>query len=202
MLVQDIVLSASTLTRIRALSRPIAILVTIALGLVLVVQTAEILALLFAFHTGDNWQALASFSETGFGLSIVKGSPPIARALSVPVATFDLGQRFEIAALAAVCTACSALALFNLRQLFAHYSKGEVFAPAAVRRMKGFALWLVIAAIAINIAGRVFVGLTGAVVVSPPANVLLTLFWGAAVYVIAHVMQLACEADEERREFV
>jgi hypothetical protein len=47
----------------------------------------------------------------------------------------------------------------------------------------------------------VFISLTGAAVTAP-ANVLLSLFWGVAVYVIAHVMQLACEADQERREFV
>ena len=163
---------------------------------------AEILALLLAFHRGDGWQASASFSQAGFGLSVFKAGSPFTNPFAVPVESLDLGQRLEVAALAAVCAACSALALFNLRQLFAHYSKGEVFAPAAVRRMKGFALWLVLAALAINISGRVFAAVTGAAGVNPPANVLLTVFWGVAVYVIARVLQRACEADEERREFV
>lgn len=198
---QDPNLSASTLKRIRALSRPITILLTIALGLLVVVTVLEIAALLFGFHHGDPWQAQASFSEAGFGLRVFEQAPSVRPPGVVAVETLDMSQRVEIAALAIVCAGCTALTLLNLRQLFAVYSKGEVFSSSAVGRMKGFALWLVLAAIAVNICGRVFVALTGAVA-DVPANVLLAAFLGAMIYVIAHVMQLACEADEERREFV
>lgn len=198
---QDANLSASTLQRIRGLSRPVAILLSIALGLVLVVQTLEIAALLFGFHKGDDWQALASFSDTGFGLFVFQDSRPAQQLGTVAVETLDLNQRIGVAALAAICAGCAAMALLNLRRLFGLYSSGAVFSPQSGERMKRFALWLVLTALAINISGRAFVALTGAAATAP-ANVVMTVLCGAMVYVIARVMELACEADKERREFV
>lgn len=198
---QAIVPSASTLKRIRALSRPIAILLTIALGLLLVVQGLEMAGLLFGFHRADAWQALAGFSETGFGLFVFEASHSVQLPGMIAVEPLDQVQRLQIAAMAVICAGCSALALFNLRQLFALYSKGEVFFAGNVMRMKQFALWLVLGSIAANICGRLFVAVTGAPA-SAPANVLLTAFLGVMIYIIARVMELACEADEERREFV
>jgi hypothetical protein len=198
----DEALSASALKRIRALSRPITVLLTIALGLVLLVQVPEILAILLAFHPGDAWQAIVSVSDVGFGLAGFQAAHPIQPFPgAVSIETLSFQQRAAIAALACVCTGCSAMTLLNLRQLFALYSRGSVFSGDSVRRMKRFALWLVLAAVAINLSGWIFVRITGAAP-AVPANVLLTLFYGAMIYVVAHVMQLACAADVERREFI
>ena len=106
-----------------------------------------------------------------------------------------------LAALAAVCAACSAMALLNLRRLFALYSQGLVFSGESAGRLKRFALWLVLTAIAINLSSRLYLPITGTAP-GAPANVLATLLCGAMIWVIAHVMELACEADVERREFI
>jgi hypothetical protein len=199
---QDVVLSPSTLKRIRALSRPITILVSVALGLLVAVQTAEIAAVLLAFHKGDAWQGQASFTADGFGLSVFDAAHPIPPSFGVMVDKLGAGERLEIAALAAGCAGCAAMALFNLRQLFALYSRGAVFSASNVARMKAFALWLVLAVIAVNVCGRIFLATIGGLVAYPPGNVVLTLVYGAMIYVMARVMELACEADQERREFV
>jgi hypothetical protein len=200
--IHDEAVSASALKRIRGLSRPITVLLTIALGLALLVQVPEILAILFAFHPGDRWQALVSVSDIGFGLAGFEAAHPIRPYPgAVSLGTLSLQQRAAIAALASVCAGCSAMTLLNLRQLFALYSRGSVFSGDSVGRMKRFALWLVLAAVSINVSGWIFIRITGAAP-AVPANVLLTLFYGAMIYVVARVMELACAADVERREFI
>ena len=181
---------------VRRLSRPFMILLTIALGLVVLVQVPEILAILF-FHGGDAWHASVGSSAAGIGLSIWgKDQPP-----GVALETLSFGQRAALALLAALCATCSGLALFHLRQLFALYSRGEVFAEANIRHIKRFGLWLAVAAIMINVADRLFPMITG----QPShgfANAAMGIVYGGMTYVVARVMELARQADLERREFI
>lgn len=194
--------SPQALARIRALSRPIAVLLSIALGLIFLVQGGEILAVLFAFHPGDRWQANVGFHEIGFDLTGYPAAHPQAPPPgSVSLQTLGLAQRAAVAALAVACAGGYAVALYNLRQLFALYSRGVIFSAANVSRMKWFALWLVIAAVAINVSGRLF-ELMARPAVHPTANVVMAMFYGGMIYVIARVMELACQADQERGEFV
>ena len=118
------------LRQVRRLSQPILILLTIALSLVVLVQIPEIVAILF-FHGGDALHAAVGSSAGGIGLSIWgKDQPP-----GVALESLALGQRSALALLAALCAACGGLAIFHLRQLFALYCRGEVFAVANIRHI-------------------------------------------------------------------
>ncbi len=119
----------------------------------------------------------------------------------IPLAGLSLEQRYEVAGLLALCASCNALALFQLRSLFALYYRGVVFAEDTIRRIKGFGLWLVLAAIAANAAGRLYMWVTHANV-GGIANAALIVLLGAMIYVIAHVMELGREADLERKDFI
>jgi hypothetical protein len=185
------------LRRVRRLSRPFVILLSIALGLVVLVQVPEILAILFLFHGGDAWHAAVGSSADGIGLSVWGRDQPPGVALE----SLSFGQRSALALLAALCATCGGLALFHLRQLFVLYSRGVVFAGDNIRHIKQFGLWLVAAAIAANIAARVFFMVTG----QPShgvANAAMAVVYGGMTWVVARVMELARQADQERREFV
>jgi hypothetical protein len=191
---------ATALKRIRALSRPITILLTIALGLILVIQVPLIFAILFLFHGAGSWHASISFSELGVGVAIFDDVSSVP-ARSVMLETLTFTQRAALSALAASGAAFTALTLHHLRRLFALYSRGAVFARENAHHLKRFALWLVVTAIALNISGRLYAWVTGTYP-SGLSNAALALVLGGMIYVVARVMELAAEADEERREFV
>jgi hypothetical protein len=189
--------SIADLKRVQALSRPIYWLLSLALGLLLFVQIPLILAILFLFYGGE-WRAWATFSETGLGLSIVRGADA---APGVALETLDFWKRSGLALLAAACAGCSALMLFHLRQLFGLFTRGAVFAKANTRHLQRFALWLAAAAIVANVSSRLFEAITD-VPPSGVANAVLAVVIGAMIYVVARVMELATEADEERKDFI
>ncbi len=184
------------LHQVRRISRPIMILLSIALGLVLLVQVPEIVAILL-FRGGDAWHAAVGSSASGIGLSIWgKDQPP-----GIALDSLSFGQRSALAVLAALCAACSGLALFHLRQLFALYARGETFAAANIRHLKRFALWLVASGIMVNVADHLFPTITG----QPThgfANAAMAVVYGAMTWVVAHVMDLGRQADVERKEFI
>lgn len=185
------------LRRVRRLSRPFMILLSIALGLVVLVQVPEILAILFLFHGGGALHAAVGASADGIGLSVWGEDQPPGVALD----QLSFGQRSALALLAALCATGGGLALFHLRQLFALYSRGEVFSADNIRHIKRFGLWLALAAIMVNIAGRLFPMITG----EPShgfANAAMAVIFGGMTWVVARVMELGREADQERREFV
>jgi hypothetical protein len=187
-----------TLSQLRRLSWPIMMLVSFALGLLLLFELGAIASLLFFFHAGDSLHAAVGFSDAGLTLSIVRSSDPFH---GLSLATLDAGQRMLIALLALACGACSALSLFHLRQLFALYARGTVFAAANIAHMKRFGLWLAVSAIAANIGARLFLTVTG----YPPqqyANAAMALVYGAMIWAIARAMELGRLADAERNEFV
>ena len=186
----------NALRQVRRLSRPFMILLSIALSLVVLVQVSEIAAIL-VFHGGGAWHASVGSSAAGIGLSVWgKDQPP-----GVALDSLSFGQRSALALLAALCATCAGLALLHLRQLFALYSKGVVFDEGNIRHIKRFGLWLAVAAIMINVADRLFPVITG----QPShgfANAAMGLVYGGMTYVVARVMELARQADQERREFV
>lgn len=183
------------LTQVRRISRPVVILLSIALGLVVLVQVPEVIAMLFLFHRGGTWHATVASSADGIGLSIPGHSPDVL------LESLSVGQRSALGLLAALCASCGGLAIFHLRQLFALYSRGEVFAAANIRHIKRFGLWLVASGIMVNVADRLFPMITG----QPShgfANAAMAVVYGAMTWVVAHVMDLGRQADIERREFI
>jgi len=184
------------LRQVRGLSRPFMILLTIALGLVVLVQVPEIVAML-VFKGGGTFHASVGASADGIGLSIWgKTQPP-----GVALESLSFSQRSEVALLAALCAAAGGLAIFHLRQLFALYARGEVFAAANIRHIKSFGLWLVASGIMINVADRLFPLITG----QPThgfANAAMAVVYGGMTWVVARVMELGRQADVERQEFV
>jgi hypothetical protein len=183
---------ARALARIRALSRPIVLLLTVAFAAAVVVPSAQILAILF-LHPGGV-PSFLSFDGWSVGLGMGGGA-------GIPLGSLSAEQRWAVAGLAGLCAACSALALFQLRSLFVLYSSGAIFAADNIRRIKLFGMWLVAAAIAGNVSGRLFMWVTHTAVLNT-ANAALTVVLGAMIYVIAHVMELGREADLERKDFI
>jgi hypothetical protein len=188
------------LRRIRTLSRPLTVLISIALGLVLCFLTLEIAFLVF-FRQFGSPAALLSFNEWGINLSIGSTGLQSPDRAMLSVANLTLGQRLTAAGLGALCAVCSAVVLIHLRGLFQLYSRGIVFSASNVARIRMFGLWLVVAAIVTNVSGRLFVWLMDAPV-RGFANAALTIVFGAMIYVIGYVMELGREADLERKDFI
>ena len=187
----------NALGHLQRLSQPFVILLSIALGLLVLVQIFFIAMLLF-FHGGNVWHAAVSYSASGINLSIfanADSSPDVA------LESLAYGQRAMLALLAAVCSTCGGFVIFHLHQLFALYARGVVFAEGNIRHIKRFGLWLVVAAVVVNGSGRVFFIVTGQHS-HDTANAAMALIYGGMTYVIARVMELGRQADEERKEFV
>lgn len=186
------------LRQIRRLSLPLLILLSIALGLIVLIQIPEVFALLFFFHGNGTWHAAVSCSASGINLSIF-ASP--GHSQDVMVESLSFGQRSALALPAALCAICGGVAIFHLRQLFALYSRGAVFTEGNIRHIKRFGLWLAVAGILVNGAGRVFFVVTGQHA-HGIANALMAVICGGMIYVVARVMDLGRQADEERKEFI
>lgn len=190
----DSALQARALARIRTLSRPIAVLLTVVLAVAVVVPSFQILAILFFPTHGGSVPGYLSFDGWRVGVGIGAGG-------GIPLGSLSLEQRCAVAGLAAVCAACNALAVSQLRTLFGLYSRGVVFGENNIRCIKLFGMWLVAAAIAGNVSGRLFMWVTHTATLNT-ANAALTVVLGAMIYVIAHVMELGREADLERKDFI
>lgn len=108
----------TALPRLRRLSHPFVILLSIALGLLVLFQIF-VVGMLFSFHGGDAWHGAVSFAASGINLSVFAGpvhSPDVA------LDSLSFGQRAMLAFLAALCGTCGGFVIFHLRQLFAlHY---------------------------------------------------------------------------------
>ncbi len=185
---------ARALARIRLVSRPISLLLTVALAAAVVLPGIQIPAILLLPAHAASVPSFLNFDGWTVGLGIGAGG-------GIPLGTLSLLQRWALAALSGLCGACIALTLFQLRSLFVLYSSGVIFASDNIRRIKLFGLWLVAAAIAGNVSGRLFLWVTHTTVLNA-ANAALTVVLGAMIYVIAHVMELGREADLERKDFI
>lgn len=95
------------------------------------------------------------------------------------------------------------LLFWNLRRLFGLYAKGIVFAPENARSLKHVGAALIVIAIAPWLGHTVLDSVHLAVDKAwAHASSLQELVLGAVVYVIAQVMQLGREIEEERSQFV
>jgi Protein of unknown function (DUF2975) len=192
---------ARALARIQALSRVIVALVTVALVLAVMIPLAQVVViLLFADHVGS-LHGFLSFNSWGVALRVGADTTLPAGTTQIPLNLLSFEQRCVAAALAALCTTCGVYALLQLRGLFVLYARGLVFSPNNILRIKRFGIWLVLASIAANISGRLFV-LTTHTAVEGTANAAMAVVLGAMIYVIAHVMELGREADLERKDFI
>lgn len=196
--IADSVLQVQGLRRIRLLSRPLMVLISIALGAFVIVATLELVVLL-GFPLLSSPHTFVSFGEWGVGVLV--GDSPYRNAGIIPVDGLTTAQRLIVAGLIAPCAACNVFALLQLRGLFALYSRGIVFSSGNITRIKRFGLWLAVTAIVVNFAGRLFVHVVNAPL-QGTANAALAVVVGAMIYVIGYVMELAREADVERKEFV
>ena len=195
----DSVPQVRALRRIRALSRPLTVLISIALGLSAIVAPLAFAALL-GFPRFGSLHNFVSFTAVGVGVAF--GKIGLQRYPGfILVDGLTTGERLLVAGLAVTCAACNVLALVQLRGLFALYSRGVVFSSGNITRIKKFGLWLAVTAIVANVAGRLFVRVLN-VPLQGTANAALAVVVGAMIYVIGYVMELAREADLERQEFV
>jgi undecaprenyl pyrophosphate phosphatase UppP len=178
-------------------------LISTVFALSIVVPIFQIVVVVFlASHLGS-FRAFASFSPWGVGLNVASADQQLhlQSLAQIPLDTLSVQQRFAVAALDGLCATCTALALFHLRRLFVLYSRGVVFAEENIRHIKSLGMWLIVAAIAINVAGRLFERVTQAVIYGT-SNAALIVVLGAMIYVIAYVMELGREADLERKDFL
>jgi hypothetical protein len=190
------------LQRIRRISQPLKILLSIVFAVSIVFPIFLIVVVLFlANHLGSS--AFVSFSAGGVGINLADADQQLhLKSLAqIRLDTLSLQQRLAVAALEGLCATCTALAVFHLRGVFVLYSRGVVFAENNIRHIRSFGMWLVVAAIAINIAGRLFVWTTHAAIFGT-SNAALMVVLGAMIYVIAYVMELGREADLERKDFL
>jgi hypothetical protein len=183
--------------QLQRLTHPFRSVLSFALGLLVLFQIFVIIVLFF-FHGSGAWHAAVSYSASGINLSIF-ASPDDSP--NVALESLAFGQRAMLALLAAVCATCSGFVIFHMRQLFALYSRGVVFTEGNIRHIKRFGLWLVVAAVVVNGSGRIFFVVTGQHA-HDTANAAMALIYGGMVYLIARVMELGRQADEERNEFV
>jgi hypothetical protein len=187
----------NALRQLQRLSHPFVILLSIAFALMVLFQIF-VIAMLFFFHGRGAWHAALSFSAAGINLSIFANpdqSPDVA------LESLAVGQRATLALLASLCATCGGFVIFHLRHLFALYSRGVVFAEDNIRHIKRFGLWLVVAAVVVNGSGRIFFIVTGQHE-HDTANAAMAVIYGGMTYVVARVMELGRQADEERKEFV
>jgi hypothetical protein len=178
--------------RLRTWSRLFVAVFGICLAVSVTLGVVAVLAILF--YQGDQLQ----IGPTSAWI----GTPP-APAGFVPFAGLPLAQKLAYALVAAVRAAPSILLFWNLRGLFLLYEKGLVFGRDNARRIRWAGVWLIADALA-PFACHAFLSLTGLEIDRGWAHVLSLqeLVLGGVVFVIAQVMQLGREIEEERGQFV
>ena len=119
----------------------------------------------------------------------VGAMPPVQRLAHVPVGLLH--------------AAPTVLLFWSLRRLFGLYAKGVVFAPDNARSLKHVGGALIVIAIAPWLGHTVLNSLHMAIDQAwMHGSSIQELILGAIVYVIAQVMQLGRELEEERSQFV
>lgn len=178
--------------RLRDWSRVFVAIFGICLAVSATLGVVAVLAILF--YRGDSLQIGST--------SAWIGTPP-APAGFVPFAGLPLAQKLAYALVAAVRAAPSVLLFWNLRGLFLLYEKGTVFGRDNAERIRWAGVWLVADALA-PFACHLFLSVTGLEIDRGWAHVLSLqeLVLGGVVLVIAQVMQLGREIEEEREQFV
>jgi hypothetical protein len=197
------------LRRIRRISRPVVFLISIALALGVVLGLWLTVLLLYGSPT---MYAGTTLERPHEGICVMAAPtarvcmPPVGHVVPagpgvIPIARLSGNQRLLLAAFLLLPTTCVFLMGLQLRKLFSLYCRGIIFAAENAQRIKRFALWLMAAAAASNLAAWGFAavldahGLFG-------ADVPQTLVAGAMIYVIGYVMDLGRAADLERKGYI
>jgi hypothetical protein len=185
-------LASPAARRLRAWSRLFVALFGICLAVASTLGAVAVLAILF--YQGDHLQVGPT--------SAWIGEVP-APAGFVTFASLPLGQKLAYAVVALVRAAPSVLLFWNLRELFRLYERGLVFTRDNASRIQAVGIWLVADAIA-PFACHLFLSFTGMEIDRGGMQVvsLQELVLGGVVFVIAQVMQLGREIEEERAQFV
>ena len=114
-----------------------------------------------------------------------------------------IAQRLAHAAMGVVVFLPGLMIFWNLRQLFRLYGKGVVFSQANARRIKAVGLWLAANAIAPLISVSTLSALHMAVDHAWfHGDTIPELVLGGVVYVIAQVMQVGHQIEEERGQYI
>ena len=121
----------------------------------------------------------------------------------LPVLAMPIAQRLAHAAMGVVVFLPGLMIFWNLRQLFRLYGKGVVFSQANARRIKSVGLWLAANALAPLVSVSVLSALH--MVVDHNwfhQDTVPQLVLGGVVYVIAQVMQVGHQIEEERGQYI
>jgi hypothetical protein len=178
---------------IRVRSRLFAALFTTALALALVFTLILCAAVLF--YDGP----LLAFGPGGVWIAPTPGE---AAHLS-PLTAFSFGQRLTGVFALMMLTGPAIFIFLHLRSLFQLYAKGVVFAQVNAHHIKATGTGLIAYAMAPFLANRA-IWLAG-VTLDPVwfhFDEVQALVLGGLLFVIAGVMQLGCEIEQERDGFV
>lgn len=180
----------ATVRRVRTASRWAAGLFTGLLALFGLAATAVIAAMLF--YSGPN----LSIGPAG---AYIGHAPPD----TVPFGSLPLGQRASYAVVGVIRSAPAAAILWNLRALFRLYAGGAVFGPRNATHIGRIGLWLVAHALA-PAAGHLLLTATGYEIDRKWLHLasFQSLVLGAVVWIIARVMEVGREIEEDRETYI
>jgi len=190
----------SDLRRMRLVSRALEILF-----LVLAVATGLIAgALILAFiipYAGDHF-------AMGPAGGLVRWAPRLTHPIPLPphyiaVSDMPVVQRLAHVPVGLLHAVPTVFLFWSLRRLFGLYAKGVVFAPDNARSLKHIGTALIVIALAPWL-GHTFLNSLHLAIDKAwmHGSSIQELVLGAIVYVIAQVMQLGRELEEERSQFV
>jgi len=169
---------------------------SVASGVALAVSTTlgVVAVLVILFYRGDQVQIGATSAWIGTlpapeGFVTFASLPPV--------------QRLAYAAVALVRAAPSVLLFWRLRELFRGYERGAVFARETIVHIRWAGVWLIADALAPFIC-HLALSTAGLEIDRGWAHVLSLqeLVLGGVVFVVAQVMQLGREIEQEREQFV
>lgn len=176
--------------RIRVASRWLSRLFTALLVIVGVIAAVLIAGVLV--YPGDDYRIGSTAVWIGEG-----------SADSVAFHTLPLGQRIAYALVGLVRIAPSLLIFWHLRALFALYAEGRVFTPANARHIGRTGVWLCAYAVTPFLC-HLFLQATGYEIDKRWMHLssLQAAVLGLLVFVIAQVMQVGHEIEQDREAFV
>lgn len=135
------------------------------------------------------------------GLLVI--GPHIWPAHCVGVGAMPTVQRLAHAACGPPLLVPTVLLFWSLRRLFGRYAKGVVFAPDNARSLKHVGAALIVLGVVPLLNHAFLAGLHVAIDRTwIQGSNIQELILGAVVYVIAQVMQLGRELEEERSQFI
>ena len=136
------------------------------------------------------------------GMLLTLGAAPMPAGYQL-VSSLPAPQRLAHVAMGLVVCPPSLMIFWNLRQLFRLYGQGVVFSEANARRIKAIGLWLAVNAVAPLISVSTLSALHMAVDHKWfHGDTIPQLVLGGVVYVIAQVMQVGHQIEEERDQYI